>query len=231
MPVEERTEEQRGKADADSRVTAEERDSDADETDVGDLDVEHAEPVVPAEDVDRAGRDPRTRPRSHREDEVSRDADASVTRSLGVEADGSHFVAERRPVQDQIEDERAAIAMKMPTCSPAARPRPRTTAAAPAGRGRRRSGSTCRRVLQGPVASEEIARPPVRDPVEHDRRDHLVGAGGRLEEAGDRPRGAPAREAIAIAKRMCWQLRHLGNRRADVDPVTRRRCTGPDRRC
>jgi hypothetical protein len=33
-----------------------------------------------------------------------RDADASVTRGLGVEADGPHLVAERRPVQDQIED-------------------------------------------------------------------------------------------------------------------------------
>ena len=42
---------------------------------------------------------------AHREDEIPRDADAAVARSLGVEADGSDFVAERRPVQDQIEDE------------------------------------------------------------------------------------------------------------------------------
>ena len=39
----------------------------------------------------------------HREDEVARDADAAVTRCLGIEPDGAHLVAERRPVEDEVE--------------------------------------------------------------------------------------------------------------------------------
>ena len=46
-------------------------------------------------------------------------------------------------------------------------------------------------VLEWPPLAEAVAREPVRDPVEHDRRDHLVGSGERLEESCDtRPDGA-----------------------------------------
>ena len=44
-------------------------------------------------------------------------------------------------------------------------------------------------VLERPAEAEQEHADPDRDPVEHDRRDHLVGADGRLQEAGDaRPR-------------------------------------------
>src|SRR3954453_3812718 len=49
--VDESTEEERSKADADSGVAAEKRDGDADEADVRDLDVENADVELPAEDV------------------------------------------------------------------------------------------------------------------------------------------------------------------------------------
>ena len=50
----------------------------------------------------------------------------------------------------------------------------------------------CRnRVLERSAVADEIADTPDGDPVEHDRRDHLVGADRRLQEAGDPgPHGA-----------------------------------------
>ena len=43
----------------------------------------------------------------HREEVVARHGDAAVARRLGVEADGAHLVAERRPVEDDpVDDER-----------------------------------------------------------------------------------------------------------------------------
>ena len=39
--------------------------------------------------------------------------------------------------------------------------------------------------LQRPTLTEEVRADPDRDPVEHDRRDHLVRSDGRLEDAGD----------------------------------------------
>ena len=53
-------------------------------------------------------------------------------------------------------------------------------------------GSDGRRALQGPVELEQPLAHVDRDPVEHDRRDHLVGADGGAEEAGD---AAPERSA------------------------------------
>ncbi len=46
-------------------------------------------------------------------------------------------------------------------------------------------------VLERPAEPEQEDADPDRDPVEHDRRDDLVGSDGRLQEAGDaRPEGA-----------------------------------------
>ena len=106
--VDERAEEQRGEADADRGVAAEQRDGDADEADVRHLDVEHAEPVLPAEDVDRAAEPGERAGDRHRVDVVARDVDAAVARGLGVEADGAHLVAERRAVEDHPEDDERA---------------------------------------------------------------------------------------------------------------------------
>ena len=41
------------------------------------------------------------------------------------------------------------------------------------------------RILHRPVEADQVAPDPKGDPVEHDRGDHLVGAHGRLEDAGD----------------------------------------------
>ena len=72
-----------------------------------DLDVERAEPVLPAEHVERAA-EPRERAGDrHREEVVPRNVDPPVARRLGVEADRAHLVAERRPVEDDpVDDER-----------------------------------------------------------------------------------------------------------------------------
>ena len=69
--------------------------------------VVRVDPVLPAEDVDRAreaGEPARDR---HREEVVPRHRDPAVVRRLGVEADRAHLVAERRPVEDEpVDDER-----------------------------------------------------------------------------------------------------------------------------
>ena len=62
VPVCERGEEERGEADADGGVPAEQRDGDADEPDRRALDVGDVETELPAEDVERA-REPGERPR------------------------------------------------------------------------------------------------------------------------------------------------------------------------
>ena len=48
-------------------------------------------------------------------------------------------------------------------------------------------------VLERAADAEQVRPDPDDDPVEHDRRDHLVGADRRLQEAGD-PRQKRARE-------------------------------------
>ena len=68
--------------------------------DVGDAEaVEAAEHVEPAGEAGERARD------RHRADQVLAHADPAVARRLGVEADGAHLVAERRPVEDQPEDD------------------------------------------------------------------------------------------------------------------------------
>ena len=69
--------------------------------------VSRVEPELPAEDVDRAGEAGESAGDRHRQEVVARDADAAVPGGLGVEADGAHLVAERRPVEDEpVDDER-----------------------------------------------------------------------------------------------------------------------------
>ena len=101
----ERAEEQRGETGADGGVAPEQRDCDAEEADVRHRDVGHAEVVEVAEHVEAAG-EPRERTRDrHRADEVLLHADAAVRSGLRVEADRAHLVAERRPVQQDPEDD------------------------------------------------------------------------------------------------------------------------------
>ena len=202
--VDERAEEERGEADADRGVAAEQRDGDADEADVRHLDVEHAEPVLPAEDVDRAAEPGERAGDRHRVDVVARDVDAAVARRLGVEADRAHLVAERRAVQDQPEDDERAERDEEPDVQRlqlrVAPERRQLAARHDVVRDRHRDVDA---VLQRAAAAEQVAADPVRDPVEHDRRDHLVRADGRLQEAGDRGDAAPASIASAIARKTC----------------------------
>ena len=92
---------------ADRRVPPQQRDRDPDEADRRVLDVDHAEPELPAEHVERAA-DPRERAGDrHREEIAPPHGDAAVAGRLGVEADRAHLVAERRAVQHHpVDDER-----------------------------------------------------------------------------------------------------------------------------
>ena len=55
VPLQQRAEQQRRQARPDRRVAPEQRDRDAEEADLGDLDVVGRHPELPAEHVDRAG--------------------------------------------------------------------------------------------------------------------------------------------------------------------------------
>ena len=92
-------------ADADGRVAAEQRDGDAEEADRRDRDVGDAEAVEVAEHVEAAGEAGERARDRHRADQVLAHADAAVVRRVRVEADGAHLVAERRPVEEQPEDD------------------------------------------------------------------------------------------------------------------------------
>ena len=71
------------------------------------------------------------------------------------------------------------------------------------------------RVVQRPPELEAVDAEPDRDPVEHDRRDHLVGAGGRLQDPGDpRPRSAGG-GCGDDREHDVKHRRHPGERRAD----------------
>ncbi len=140
-----------------------------------------------------------------RDDEVPADADASVARCLRVVADRAHLVAERRPVEHEVEDDECGDRDEDPRVQ-------RLESRVPPDRRELRAvgdvvGDRDRLVevvLQRAVSAEQVAAAPVRDPVEHDRRDHLVRADRRLEEAGD-PAPAPRRPAprAVIASRTC----------------------------
>ena len=103
VPVSKAPNRSAARADPDRGVTPKQRDGDANEADVRHLHVEHPEPELPAEDVDAAGEACEAAGDRHREDEVARDADAPVTRRLGIEPDGPHLVSECRPVEDEVE--------------------------------------------------------------------------------------------------------------------------------
>ena len=75
-----------------------------------------------------------------------------------------------------------------------------------------------RRALERPAEPEQVAAAPVGDPVQHDRRDHLVGPGRRLQEAR-RSRPRPRRPASRRRSRAgcASQPAMPAKRRADPD--------------
>ena len=71
--------------------------------------------------------------------------------------------------------------------------------------------------LQRPAEPEQEHADPDRDPVEHDRRDHLVRARDGLQQAGDRPPRRPRQARGDHREQDVQQGRHAGERRADPD--------------
>ena len=203
--VEQAAEEQRRERDPDGGVAAEQRHRDADERDRRRLDVARREPELPAEHVDRAGEAGERAGDRHREEVVPRDVDAAVAGRLGVEADRLDAVAERRPVEDQPVDDEGADRDEEADVEPL------EIGVAPEDGKLRAVDDVVRDrhvrlgvVLERPAEAEEEHADPDRDPVEHDRRDDLVGADGRLQEAGDAcPERAAERRRRSLAKRMC----------------------------
>ena len=151
--------------------------------------------VLVAEHVEGAGEAGERAGDPHRADEVLLDPDPAVGGGVGVEPDGSHLVPEGRAVEDEPEhdecdqrDEEADVQPLQFLLSPEDG---QPSACSDVVRDRH---GLVRRVLQRSAVAEEPLAHPDRDPVEHDRRDHLVRAHRRLQEAGDtRPRSARER--------------------------------------
>ena len=72
-------------------------------------------------------------------------------------------------------------------------------------------------VLQRAAAVEQPDREPDRDPVEHDRRDHLVGARDRLQRARDARPDRAGQAAGDHRQHDVQQRRHALERRTDPD--------------
>src|SRR5215208_4850615 len=182
----ERCEEERREPDSDGRVPSEERDRDADEADVRPLDRRDVDAVLPAEDVERP-REPGEQPGDrHREEVVARDVDPAVPRRFRVVPHRPNLVAERRPVEDErVDDERRARDEEPDVQALQERVPPERVQVRLVGNVRRRRNRTCAAGrLQRPADVEQVRPDPDDDPVEHDRRDHLVGADRPLQQAG-----------------------------------------------
>ena len=183
----ERREEQGCEEHAHRAVAAEERNCDPEEGDLrDDLDVgvRPYDVELPAEHVDaarKAGKGARDR---HREQVVPLDADPAVAGRLGVEPDRPDLEAERRAVEDRPEDDQRTDRDEEPDVEPLQDGVAPEDGEVDVGddvlRGRAVGGADER-----PLQAEEVRPGPDRDPVEHDRRDHLVGARRRLQEPCD----------------------------------------------
>ena len=110
----------------------------------------------------------------------------------------------------------------MPMCRPCSSGRPRTPAASRASTMSLETGhvgcvgsSFC----SGPPRPNRPDADPDRDPVEHDRRDHLVGArrSPSARPAIARPQPRRAAQPPRMQSTMCRQRRHALERRADPD--------------
>src|SRR5918996_1610891 len=180
----ERGEEQGSEEDPDGLVPPQERHRDAGEAVEVDGELGAREAELPAEQVEaarQAGEGARDR---EREEVVLLHGDAAVGGGVGVEADGANLVPERRSVQEQvIDDQREERDEDARVQGLEAAPDLRQPRRLEDVGGTREAGI---RALE--VAVRRLQEPeshPDGDPVQHDRRDDLVGAGGRLQESGD----------------------------------------------
>ena len=216
-------EEERREEDADRLVATEQGDRDAGEADRAGREVAHVHRELDAEHVD-GPRDSCERARDREREEVAApDRDPAVARRLGVEADRADLEPERRPVEDDVVDEepeerdedagmqRLDVAPEHPQPSRLRhdlRPRQRGDGA-----------------LERSPELEQVPASEDRDPVEHDRRDHLVGADGGTEDPGDPtpdrsaddPRDEP--EQHVQRPRGAFQVRPDPERGDEADPV------------
>ena len=214
-------------------VAAEQGDRDPEEADVRDEDVRASRCGT----ASRGCRSPPARPANapgdrHREEVVALDVDAAVARRLRVEADRAHLEAERRAVQDRPEDDERAERDEEADVEPlqhrVAPEDGQVHVVDDVVRDRVEAAGADER----PLEAEEVRADPDRDPVEHDRRDHLVGPGRRFQEAGDpAPDRARRRSRATMQRTMCagpgmppTTSRRSRRRRS-------RRSTGPGRRC
>ena len=170
-------------------------------------DVGDAEVVEVAEHVEAAGEPGERAGDRHRANQVLLHADAAVGGRVRVEADGAHLVAERRPVEQQPRRRRARRARRR-----SRRASPWSCCIAPEDRQLRAVGDVVRDrhrrrswlFWSGPPSPKKYVADPDRDPVEHDRRDHLVRADRRLQEAGDPgPRRRRRASRAPIPSRTC----------------------------
>src|ERR671924_379799 len=215
--VQERAEEQRAEEDADGRVPPQQRDGNADERDLRrDLDARQIDAKEPAEHVDAAGEPGEGAGDRHRREVAPPHADPAVARRLRVEADRAHLVAERRPVQhDPEHDQRGERDEEADVQCLQDRIAPEDVELRACRHLLRHGHGLLRRILERPLEADEIAPDPERDPVQHDRRDHLVRANGRLQDPGD-PRPERARERAGNhAEDDVRDVRHV--RRGDSD--------------
>ena len=157
------------------------------------------EAELPPEDVEGA-REPGEEPGDgHREEVVLRDADPAVARSFGVEADRSYLVAERRAVERERVHDQGCDGHEDPDVQALEQrvaPEDRELRGFDDVLGRGNGIRDGR--LERPADAEEERPDPDDDPVQHDRRDHLVGSDRPLEEA---PRCPPGRRRRASHRR------------------------------
>src|SRR5918996_686061 len=180
----ERGEEQGREEDAHGFVAAQERDRDAGEAKEVDGELGAREAELPAEQVEAARETGEGAGDGEREEVVLLHGDAAVGGGVGVEADGAYLVPERRAVQEQVVDDQReerdedARVQGLEAAPDLWQPR-RLEDVGGTGEAGIRALEVAVRRLQEPESH------PDGDPVQHDRRDDLVGAGGRLQESGD----------------------------------------------
>src|SRR5262249_13639057 len=117
---------------------------------------------------------------------VACDADAAVAGGLRVVPHGAHLVAERRPVErNRVDDERGERDEESDVQALEEGITPEHVQLGLVRDGVRGGNGTGLARLERTTDAEEVRPDPDRDPVEHDRRDHLVGPDRPLEEAGD----------------------------------------------
>nr|WP_228431015.1 hypothetical protein [Baekduia soli] len=216
--VDQRAEQQRRQARADRRVASQQCHRDAQEADLRRLDVVRGQVELPAQDVERARQAGQRAAGAHDEHVGPADADAAVARGLGVEAHRPRLVALRRAVEQHPVDDGRGERHEDPDVQPLqlwVAPEDREVGAADDVVGDRDVG--LRAVLQRATELEEVHPEPQRDVVEHDRGDHLVGAGRGAQGAGDPgPRG-PRQRGQHHREDDVQPARHPGPRGADPD--------------